>query len=207
MPFNHNHHYHPLLLRQVPSGRRTALDVGCGLGLFARRLAERGMEVTGVDASAEMVAAARAVPSPVRFRQADVTLEPPEPESYDFISAIASLHHMPFGTVATLRDALRPGGVLAVLGLYAERPSEWPLDAVRIPVNVAGRLLGALRDRGAERPTLQPPIVWPPPMTLAQIRREAAVLLPGSRTRRLFYWRYLLVYRKPDPLSWPPGEI
>jgi hypothetical protein len=32
-------------------------------------------------------------------------------------------------------------------------------------------------------------------MALADIRREAAVLLPGAGVRRLLFWRYLLVFR------------
>jgi hypothetical protein len=32
-------------------------------------------------------------------------------------------------------------------------------------------------------------------MAPADIRREAAVLLPGARVRRLLFWRYLLVFR------------
>ncbi|NDZ99780.1 methyltransferase domain-containing protein, partial [Streptomyces sp. SID10116] len=51
MPFDHNDHYHPLLLRNLPPGGRTALDVGCGTGRFARRLAARGYEVDALDPS------------------------------------------------------------------------------------------------------------------------------------------------------------
>jgi hypothetical protein len=36
--WNHNSHYHDLLLAAVPPGCRRALDVGCGLGTFARKL-------------------------------------------------------------------------------------------------------------------------------------------------------------------------
>lgn len=51
MPFDHNDHYHRLLLRQVPRNCGAALDVGCGTGRFARRLARLGMEVDAVDPS------------------------------------------------------------------------------------------------------------------------------------------------------------
>jgi 2-polyprenyl-3-methyl-5-hydroxy-6-metoxy-1,4-benzoquinol methylase len=60
MPFDHNDRYHRLLLRQVPAGCRTALDVGCGTGRFARRLARRGIQVDAIDRSAEVIRAARA---------------------------------------------------------------------------------------------------------------------------------------------------
>jgi 2-polyprenyl-3-methyl-5-hydroxy-6-metoxy-1,4-benzoquinol methylase len=56
--------YHRLLLRQLPPGCRTALDVGCGTGRFAGRLAQRGLEVDAVDRSAEVLAAARGAPAP-----------------------------------------------------------------------------------------------------------------------------------------------
>jgi hypothetical protein len=37
-------------------------------------------------------------------------------------------------------------------------------------------------------------------MTLGQVREEAARLLPGCTVRRLLFWRYLLVFRRPrDP--------
>lgn len=63
MPFDHNDHYHRLLLRHVPPGALTALDVGCGTGRFARELADRGLRVEALDASQEAVAAA--YPRPV----------------------------------------------------------------------------------------------------------------------------------------------
>ncbi len=36
--WNHNLHYHPLMLDAVPDGCRRALDVGCGEGILAREL-------------------------------------------------------------------------------------------------------------------------------------------------------------------------
>ncbi|MFB4284463.1 MULTISPECIES: class I SAM-dependent methyltransferase [unclassified Nonomuraea] len=188
MTFSHNDHYHGRLLRLVPRGARTALDVGCGTGGFARRLAGRGLEVDAVDPAAEVIEAAGPAPG-VRYHHADITEMELPAGRYDYISCLASIHHVPFGTVARLRDALAPGGVLAVLGCYSEVSATdhaWSLAA--IPVNAAARL--AMAGRG----TPSPAPVKQPEMSLAEIRREAADLLPGATIRRLLFWRYLLVY-------------
>jgi SAM-dependent methyltransferase len=207
VPFDHNDHYHRLLLRQLPPNCRTALDVGCGTGRFARRLAERGVEVDAIDPSGEVIAAARALSGGTRagreprFACGDVTeMELPQGR-YDVISCLASLHHMPFGTVSALRAALAPGGVLMVLGCYPERTrTDWAWSLAAVPVNAAARLGVAARD--ALRPAqaraagvrIEAP-VRQPTMPLHDIRREAAALLPGSTVRRLLFWRYLLVFR------------
>lgn len=201
VPFNHNHHYHPLLLRSVPEGARTALDVGCGTGLFARRLAASGLDVDAVDPAEEVVDAARALGNPgpgkITYRCADITEA--DLGRYDFISCLASIHHVPFETVARLRDALKPGGVLAILGLA--RPSS-PGDLAKwllagLPLNLAARLVVHLGERlhGGPDPLGVTPPIKPETMTMRQIRRTSAPLLPGSTVRPLTFWRYLLVYQ------------
>jgi len=199
MPFNHNHHYHPLLLRQVPAHAKTALDVGCGTGLFARRLHAAGLSVDAIDADPGVIEAARALgPGDIVFRHEDVR-EADLPEGhYDFISCLASLHHVPFGTVTRLRRALAPGGVLAVLGLAKPRSApylaKWLLAAP--PLNLAARLLVATGERVNGGPDLIPEApVGDWSMTTTELRREAAGLLPGSTMRPLTFWRYLLTYR------------
>lgn len=49
-------------------GARTVLDIGCGTGTFALMLAERGIEVTGVDPAASSLDIARAKPGAERVR-------------------------------------------------------------------------------------------------------------------------------------------
>jgi SAM-dependent methyltransferase len=204
MGFNHNDHYHPLLLDQLPPGPGVALDVGCGSGRFARRLAATGMHVEAIDRSGAMIDLARATGSPgpgtISYRQADVLTETLPDQAYDFISCLASLHHVPFGTVTKLRDALIPGGVLAVLGLgKPSSPADYALSLAAITINAAARLLVYAGERliGGIDHLPKPPIVeTAPPMS--RIRRDAAELLPGSKVRNLLFFRYLLVYRKKE---------
>ncbi|MFD2421459.1 class I SAM-dependent methyltransferase [Amycolatopsis pigmentata] len=201
MPFNHNHHYHPLLLRQVPEGAKTALDVGCGTGLFARRLASGGLDVDAMDPAGDVLEVARALGSPgpgrITYRHEDVTRA--ALGTYDFISAIASIHHVPFETVTALWKALAPGGVLVILGLAKPRsvPELVKWEIVSPPLNLAARIAVAVGERlnGGRDPAPGPPVAdWK--MTMPQVRRESASLLPGRTVRTLFFWRYLLICRR-----------
>ena len=198
--FNHNDFYHPFLLRQVPSGCRRALDVGCGTGRFARLLATRAEHVDAVDRSAEMISAAEPAPN-VSFVHADIR-DLDLATGYNFISCIATIHHLPFGpTLSKLRDALAPGGVLAILGL-----SRWTLDHLWIDLiafwpNKMRQLQAALR---TPEPGPPMPMMWPQ-LTLAEIRSQAQKVLPGAVIRRHLYWRYSLVYRLSAGRSVPCG--
>ncbi|ARF81496.1 class I SAM-dependent methyltransferase [Kitasatospora aureofaciens] len=199
MPFDHNDHYHPLLLRSVPPDARRALDVGCGTGAFARALARRGLEVDAVDRDESVLAAARASggPAPIRYRQADLTALQLTPGHYDFISCLASLHHLPLDTLARLREALAPGGVLVVLGCYRETtPGDRLISLTAVPVNALCRLAVHLRERGAPPSRVRAPVTMPQ-TSLPEIRAYAERHLPGFRVRRLLFWRYLLAYRRP----------
>ncbi|MEV0151158.1 MULTISPECIES: class I SAM-dependent methyltransferase [unclassified Nonomuraea] len=189
MTFNHNDHYHPVLMKQIPQGARRALDVGCGTGRFARALAARGLDVDAVDPDKAVIHAATG--TGVTYVHGDITTMELSAGHYDYISCLASLHHVPFDTVRKLRAALAPGGVLAVLGCYrASAPSDYLHDLAAIPANAAMRL--ALIRRPA--PEVSAPVTAAS-MTLEEIRSEAATLLPGARIRRLLFWRYLLTYQ------------
>jgi 2-polyprenyl-3-methyl-5-hydroxy-6-metoxy-1,4-benzoquinol methylase len=58
LKWDHNAYYQRVLLKQLarPCGR--VLDVGCGAGAFAARLAGRAEHVDAVDKSAAMIEAA-----------------------------------------------------------------------------------------------------------------------------------------------------
>ena len=192
--YNHNVHYADLLLSQVPAACRSALDVGCGDGGFARRLADRfSAVVTGIDQDRAMIERARTLAGDrlIRFVEADF-LQYAFDEPFDFIAASASLHHMPCEqALLKMAALLRPGGVLAVLGLFREVSfTDRAVALVATPVNVFYALHRGRVSSGAP--------IKPPDMSLAEIRETVATVLPSARMRRLLLWRYLLTWQKPQ---------
>ncbi len=189
---NDNGRYHEVLLEAVPAGCAHALDAGCGSGLLVRRLARRCVRVTGIDVDPAGLAAAKAagIPSNAEFVAGDVMTYPFERESFDCITAVAALHHLPLErALARFRDLLRPGGTLAIVGLYRSVTArDHATDALAF---VARRLVRVPSTSAGTMP------IRAPAETLADIRAAAATELPGATIRRRFFFRYTLVWRKP----------
>ena len=191
--WNHNIQYHPVVLAAVPDGCRRALDVGCGEGRLTRELRHSVRHVIGLDPDAASIELARANAAPdLEYLVGDLLTYPFEPESFDLVTSVASLHHMDATAGLTRMAALlRPGGVLAVIGLARSR---LPADLPRELAAVVGHRVHALTKPVWEHPS---PKVWPPPETYTGMRRLAENLLPGVRFRRHVLWRYSLAWTKP----------
>jgi len=198
--WNHNIHYHRLLLDAAPRPCARALDAGCGEGLLTAALRRRAGHVTGIDLDAASIERARrdhAAPG-VDFVVGDVLTHPFEPASFDLVVCCAALHHMDeAAALPRLRDLLRPGGALAVVGLARSR---YPADLPRELAGVALDRLWKLRRTHWESSA---PTVWPPERTYGEIRALAMRVLPGARFRHHLMWRYSLRWTKPanGPLS------
>ncbi|MPY48531.1 class I SAM-dependent methyltransferase [Streptomyces acidicola] len=97
---------------------RRVLDIGCGTGVFALQLAERGIEVVGVDPARASVDVARAKPGADRVRWicGDATALPPLRVDLATMTAnVAQQIVDPNAWRQTLQgafEALRPGGRL-----------------------------------------------------------------------------------------------
>ncbi|MEV0390472.1 class I SAM-dependent methyltransferase [Nonomuraea sp. NPDC050643] len=190
--WNHNIHYHPRILGAVPDGARRALDVGCGEGMLSRALRRAVPHVTGIDLDALSLGQAREHPDDIDYVLGDFLTHSFEPASFDVIASVATLHHLDAAAgLARMRDLLRPGGVLAVVGLAR---SDMPHD---LPRDLAGVVVGTLHRVAKGRWEHPSPMVWPPPVTYAQMRELAAEILPGSEYRRHLLLRYSIVWRKP----------
>jgi SAM-dependent methyltransferase len=200
--WSHNLHYHRVLLDAVPAGCERALDVGCGLGELTRELKARVAQVTGIDRDRRSIELARSHPGAgtIEYVVGDFLTEPLAPESFDLVTGVAALHHMDATAALTrMRDLLRAGGVLAVLGLARDST---PLDlALNVPAFVGHRVHAAFDNGGrgarAADDVYRPPISWPPTLSYRQMRRLSAAILPGARFRRHLYWRYSLTWSKP----------
>ncbi|WP_328741600.1 class I SAM-dependent methyltransferase [Streptomyces caniferus] len=199
-PWDHNAHYHRWILRQLPRRFPRALDIGSGSGDLARLLAGRAAAVSGIDADPVITARARQLTPatlPVTFTVADAAADVPD-GSYDVITCVATLHHLPFAQALTrFRSRLAPGGTLVIVGLArADTPVDHLLGLVAIPANAA---TGWLKNKG--RPSPRPVSMTAPTrsadMTFAEIVRETEEILPGARLRRRLFWRYTLVWRRP----------
>ena len=199
-PWDHNAHFHRWILRQLPGRVGSALDVGCGTGDLARLLALRAQRVHGIDADPGITARARELTpaaAPVTYTAADAPAGLGE-RSYDVITCVAAVHHLPFTeALSAFRDHLAPGGTLVIVGLARARtPVDHLLGIVSIPLNVVLALLKS-RGRPVPRPVSMTAPTRPADLSFTEIAREARAVLPGVRLRRRLLWRYTLVWRRP----------
>ena len=198
-----NNHYHSFLLKHVPQNCENAIEIGCGTGAFARLLAKRCKRVIALDLSSEMIRVARARSSEfdnLEFQLADaMTWDFPQ-SHFDFICSIATLHHLQQGELfVKMKDALKPGGVLAVLDLVESNGlTERMLDVFGLGVSGGLRLIhnGRLKPPAAVRKAWEQHGKHDSYATVSQMRSLANELLPGAVITRHLLWRYSLVFRK-----------
>ena len=201
--WDHNNHYHVFLLRNLPEKRNLAYDIGCGLGSFTSKLAERFEAVVGVDYAPDMIHRAKEIHSynNVAYFLGDFTEIKLPTASVDLFASIATLHHLPFeASLQKMKNALKPGGRILILDLYQEAMIG---DYLTIVVaSLMNRIAKLYRHSAAEN-TQEIAKAWREHtrydsyMKLDEIREVSRSVLPGAVIRRHLYWRYSLVWTKP----------
>ncbi|MBX3204383.1 MAG: class I SAM-dependent methyltransferase [Labilithrix sp.] len=96
-----------------PGAKRRLLDVGCGSGAFARLMSRRGFDAVGV----EPFSLGRPVDEPgLRLVRAPLERVRSDLGDFDVITMWHVLEHLdaPQPTLASLREHLRPGGVVVI---------------------------------------------------------------------------------------------
>jgi SAM-dependent methyltransferase len=185
------------------AGASRLLDVGCGNGLLARRLAQAGFAVTAVDVSLK-----RTERSPgIRFVETDfLTLED---APFDALVFSASLHHLsPLeAALATAHRLLRPGGRLLAADFDVDSPDE---ETARWYYTLEGLLLaaGLYRADKVGGSEADPPLLrWhkehedTPPLHPGRAMQEALARRFGDvgTSRGPYLYRYLVGGLAPTP--------
>lgn len=193
--WNHNSAYHPWLIPIAAQHCGDVLDVGCGEGLLAQRLAPVSRTVLAIDPDPRAVRRARDRLAPQRtvtVEQVDFEAFDAGDSRFDLITFVASLHHMELReSLLKARQSLRPSGEIAVVGLSANKtPGDWLWSAACLPaVRIGSWLHAETRDIGVP--------VAEARESLDEIRHIVDDVLPGAVVRRGLYYRFLLRWRKP----------
>src|SRR5579859_263471 len=95
----------------APQAGERILDMGCGTGALTAEIAERGVEVLGVDRSEEMISQARRKFPPLKFEAMDAR-ELRFNSEFDAVFSNAVLHWIPQAkqVILGVAHALKPGG-------------------------------------------------------------------------------------------------
>ncbi len=107
----------PFLIALREAGARTVLELGCGTGNDAARLAGAGYSVTAIDLSGEAIGRARArFGAMASFVVADMTQRLPfSDEDFDAVMSNVAMHMFPDGVTravfAEVGRLVRPGGL------------------------------------------------------------------------------------------------
>jgi SAM-dependent methyltransferase len=113
MEIEETNHFIESLRRYGPSSGRV-LDIGCGTGYLMQRLKEMGYDAVGIDAHPEAVKQAKDAGFEVLEGRFEEGMYPDE--NFDLIIARSILEHTvePVTLLSTMKNALKPGGVLAI---------------------------------------------------------------------------------------------
>jgi SAM-dependent methyltransferase len=108
-----------MLPRALARSPRTALDVGCGEGRFCRMLKLHGIDVTGIEPTPTLIAAARARDPQGAYLEAVAERLPFDDESFDLVVSYLSFIDIPdiHAAIPEMARVLNPGGSLLIANL------------------------------------------------------------------------------------------
>ena len=182
------------LLARIPLERPlTVVDLGCGTGNVTRLLRERWPDarITGVDASAQMLAEARKQEAEISWEQSDLGAWKP-PESFDLVYSNAALHWLDDhpALFARVGRNVAPGGALAV----------------QMPHNFGAPSHALIHELASTAPwcDVLRPLLRPQPVLTPEA--YYAILAPLTRSLDIWETEYLQVLDGENPVAeWTKG--
>jgi SAM-dependent methyltransferase len=201
--WDHSSHYHNFLLRHMPSPCRESLEIGCGAGAFSRLLAKTSERVLALDLSPNMIRIARErseLFTNIDFQVADVMTRELPAGKFDCIATVATLHHLPLAeALPKIKAALKVNGVLLVLDLFQpEGLSDAATTALALPLSIGLKLVrhGRVRTPRRIREAWAEHGGHDSYLTLAEVHKVCAEMLPGAEVRKHLLWRYSIIWKK-----------
>lgn len=174
-----------------PTG--AVLDVGCGTGVLAGRLSERGYRVVGVDPSQGMLDVMRARVPAVEAVQAPGGALPFADGDFDLVVSVATFHHIAAAdevrrTLGEMVRVCRPSGRVVVWDHNPRNPY-WSHLMARVPQDTgeerlvpARELVEGLAAAGAEVLSVQQLGLVPDFIPRAALRAAAGLERLAERT-------------------------
>lgn len=121
-----------VLAEAALGAEETVADVGCGTGIFTRRLADRGLRVVGIDPSEDMLAQARAGGGGAEYRRGEAAATTLPDGAAGLVTVAQAFHWFDTGAaLAEFHRILRPGGhVAAIWNIRGDGPFMADYDAL-----------------------------------------------------------------------------
>jgi ubiquinone/menaquinone biosynthesis C-methylase UbiE len=115
------------VLQRIPKDK-VVVDIGCGIGTLASRIAGFSKEVVGVDIAPERIERAKALHETknLRFYAGDAYHLPLDSQSVDVVVSFAVFHHLELARmVPEMRRVLKRAGIVFIVDIYEgfQRPS------------------------------------------------------------------------------------
>jgi 2-polyprenyl-3-methyl-5-hydroxy-6-metoxy-1,4-benzoquinol methylase len=190
------------VIRAVPAGAHSALDVGCGDGRLALALAARGVAVLAIDVAPRMIALARERADPrlsVDYRVANIMTDEMEARTFDAVLCVNVVHHLPLPLVVPrLASFVAPGGTLVIQDVVTRTGlRHFPRNVVG---GIAERVARFIRSNAGTRRVQQ--LYDEHGRGEAYLRPENVAtalgpFLPGVAIAHHLGWRYTAVWHAP----------